>query len=175
RGLRRLRRDGRLGGNRRLGRRGRRGRRAKALRQRRPRGKRQNDPGNRDDSHQSALPSPATLRYRYGGISTSRRPEFCRFRDSIGSKSLQHLRKTEYIGLMTKLLDQALEAVRDLPPDVQDDIARIVLELAGSGDAQPVPLSDDERAAIANSKAAAARGEFASDEQVRSIWVKHGL
>ena len=81
----------------------------------------------------------------------------------------------QYIGLMTKLLDQALKAVRDLPPDVQDDIARIVLELAGSGDAQPVPLSDDERAAIANSKAAAARGEFASDEQVRSIWAKHGL
>jgi hypothetical protein len=76
---------------------------------------------------------------------------------------------------MTKLLDQALEAVRDLPPDVQDDIARIVLELAGGGDAQPMPLSDDERAAIANSKAAAARGEFASDEQVRSIWAKHGL
>jgi hypothetical protein len=76
---------------------------------------------------------------------------------------------------MTKLLDQALEAVRDLPPDVQDDIARIVLELAGSGDAQPVTLSDDERAAIANSKAAAACGEFASDEQVRSVWAKHGL
>jgi hypothetical protein len=76
---------------------------------------------------------------------------------------------------MTKLLDQALEAVRDLPPDVQDDIARIVLQLAGDGDAQPVPLSDDERAAITNSKAAAALGEFASDEQVRSIWAKHGL
>jgi hypothetical protein len=74
---------------------------------------------------------------------------------------------------MTKLLDQALEAVRDLPPDVQDDIARIVLELAGSGDAQPVPLSDNERTAIANSKAAAGRGEFATDEQVRSVWVKH--
>jgi hypothetical protein len=76
---------------------------------------------------------------------------------------------------MTKLLDQALEALRDLPPDVQDDIARIVLELAGGGDVQPVPISDDERAAIANSKAAAARGEFASDEQVRSVWAKHGL
>ena len=76
---------------------------------------------------------------------------------------------------MTKLLDQAVEALRDLPPDVQDDIARIVLELAGRGDTLPVPLSDDERAAIANSKAAAARGEFASDEQVRSVWAKHGL
>jgi hypothetical protein len=28
---------------------------------------------------------------------------------------------------MTKLLDHALEATRSLPPDVQDDIARVVL------------------------------------------------
>jgi len=76
---------------------------------------------------------------------------------------------------MTKLLDQALEAVRDLPPDVQDDIARIVLELASGGDGPSVALSADERAAIANSKAAAGRGEFATDEEVRSVWTKHGL
>src|SRR5258708_14023639 len=156
----------RFGGNGRLGRRN-------ALRQRRPRGKRQNDPGNRDDPHQFA--SPAPLPYWYGGNSTSCRSEFCRVGDSIGSKSFHHLPKTEYIGSMTKLLDQALEAVRDLPPDVQDDIARIVLELAGSGDALPVQLSDDERAAIAHSKTASARSEFASDQQVRSVWAKHGL
>jgi hypothetical protein len=39
----------------------------------------------------------------------------------------------------------------------------------------PVALSTDERVAIAASKAAAARGEFAADEQVRAIWAKHGL
>jgi hypothetical protein len=76
---------------------------------------------------------------------------------------------------MTKLLDQALEAVRDLPPEVQDDIARIVLELAGSGDDVTVVLSADERAALAASKAAASRGEFATDEEVRALWAKHGL
>jgi hypothetical protein len=75
---------------------------------------------------------------------------------------------------MTKLLDQALEAVRVLPPDAQDDIARLVLQLARD-DAEPVALSPDERAAISASKAAAARGEFATDEQVRAIWAKHGL
>jgi hypothetical protein len=85
------------------------------------------------------------------------------------------LAKTGYISIMTKLLEQALRVVRDLPPDMQDDIARILLELAGSDDAVLVPLSTDERAAIAKSKAAAARGEFASDEQVRSVWDKHGL
>ncbi len=76
---------------------------------------------------------------------------------------------------MSKLLDQALEAVRGLPPDAQDDIARVVLQLAGSDESTVVALSPEERAAIAASKAAAARGEFATDEQVRSAWAKHGL
>ena len=76
---------------------------------------------------------------------------------------------------MTKLLDRALEAARSLPPAAQDDIARIVLRLAGADDETPVPLTPEEEAAIAVSKAAAARGEFATDEQVRSAWAKHGL
>jgi hypothetical protein len=74
---------------------------------------------------------------------------------------------------MTKLLDRALEAVRALPPDAQDGIARIVLQLAGSEEV--VALSPEDRAAIARSRAAAARGEFATDEQVRSVWAKRGL
>jgi hypothetical protein len=76
---------------------------------------------------------------------------------------------------MTKLLDQALEAVRVLSPDEQDDIARIILQLAGNVDAAPVALSPEERAAIAASKAAAARGEFATDDEVRAVWAKHQL
>ena len=36
-------------------------------------------------------------------------------------------------------------------------------------------LTADERAAINRSKAAAARDEFATDEQVRAVWAKHGL
>jgi hypothetical protein len=76
---------------------------------------------------------------------------------------------------MTKLLDHAMQAVRNLPASEQNDIARIILQLAGSGDATPVSLSVEERAAIARSKAAAANGEFAADEQVRAVWVKHRL
>ncbi len=76
---------------------------------------------------------------------------------------------------MTKLLDDALEAARNLPPDDQDSIARVVLRLTGVDDEPPVALSTDERAAISASKAAAARGEFATDEQVRAAWAKHGL
>jgi hypothetical protein len=74
---------------------------------------------------------------------------------------------------VTKLLDQALEAVRQLPPDDQDDIARIMMQIAHSD--QPAPLSLEEREAIARSEAAAARAVFASDEQVRAVWHKHGL
>jgi hypothetical protein len=76
---------------------------------------------------------------------------------------------------MTKLLDEAVEAVRRLPSDDQDDIARAIIQLAGSGLAAPVVLSPEEREAIARSKVAASRSEFATDEQVRAVWAKHGL
>jgi hypothetical protein len=76
---------------------------------------------------------------------------------------------------MTKLLDQALAVARTLSPDAQDDIARVVLQLTGADDEAPVPLTLDEQAAIARSKTAAARGEFATDDQVRAVWSKHGL
>ncbi len=47
--------------------------------------------------------------------------------------------------------------------------------LTGADDEPPVPLTPDEHAAITASNAAAARGEFATDEQVRAVWAKHGL
>jgi hypothetical protein len=70
---------------------------------------------------------------------------------------------------MTKLLDQALEAVRLLPPANQNEIARVIMRLLG-GPARPVALSPDEREALACSKAAAARGEFVTDGQIRAVW-----
>jgi hypothetical protein len=77
---------------------------------------------------------------------------------------------------MTRLLDQAFEAAHILPPDAQDEIARVILLLSGAdSDAPSITLSPDEQAAIAASKTAAARGEFATQEQVRSVWAKHGL
>ena len=76
---------------------------------------------------------------------------------------------------MTKLLDDAPAAVRNLSPAERDQIARAMLRLTGTDGEPPVALSADERAVIAASKAAAARGEFASDEQVRATWAKHDL
>jgi len=76
---------------------------------------------------------------------------------------------------MTQLLGQALAAVRSLPPDAQDDIARVILRLIDGDYEPPLTLTADEKAAIAASKAAAARGEFARDEEVRAVWAKHRL
>jgi hypothetical protein len=76
---------------------------------------------------------------------------------------------------MTELLERAVEAARVLSPQVQDEIARLVLQLAGGDDQPSVELSPDERAAIERSKAAAARGEFATDADIHRVWAKHRL
>ena len=75
---------------------------------------------------------------------------------------------------MTELLDRAVHKARALAPDLQDDIARMVLLYAGE-DVPAVDLTADEEAAITRSREAAARGEFASDEHIGGIWAKHGL
>ena len=75
---------------------------------------------------------------------------------------------------MTRLLEQAIAAVRVLPDDVQDDLARMLLQFAGVE--QPLyELTPEEAADIDASMAEAERGEFATDEEVRSLWAKHGL
>jgi hypothetical protein len=75
---------------------------------------------------------------------------------------------------MTKLLEQGVETVRGLPAEMQDDLARILLQLAGK-DLPVLQLSAEEEASLEVSLAQAERGEFATDEQVRAIWAKHGL
>jgi hypothetical protein len=76
---------------------------------------------------------------------------------------------------MTDLLDRAVEAVRRLSPEAQDDIARLVLRLAAADDEPLVELAPEEREAVEASKAAARRGEFATEAEIRAVWAKHGL
>ncbi|MBS9478627.1 hypothetical protein [Ancylobacter radicis] len=75
---------------------------------------------------------------------------------------------------MTTLFDKAIAAARALPDQMQDDIARALLALAEEQGAS-VPLTSSERAAVERSRAAAARGDFASDDEVRAAWAMHGL
>lgn len=75
---------------------------------------------------------------------------------------------------MTVLLDQAIASVRDLPDEAQDALARMLLEFAGH-DQAVIELTEEEAASFDESLAQADRGEFASDDEVRAIWAKHGL
>jgi hypothetical protein len=77
-----------------------------------------------------------------------------------------------YFQTMTKLLEQAIAAVRRLPPERQDEIALSILAFATD---EVYVLTLEERAIIDETDAEVARGEFASDEDVRATWAKYGL
>ncbi len=74
---------------------------------------------------------------------------------------------------MTELLDRAIAAARRLSPEAQDDIVRSVLFLAGE-ESEPVALDAEEQAAVELGRAAAARGDFATDAEVESLLAEHG-
>jgi hypothetical protein len=66
---------------------------------------------------------------------------------------------------MTKLLEQALEAVRRLPAETQDEIARAMLTLASDG-GEPEPVDPAHLPDVLESLAQARRGQFATDSEV---------
>ncbi|MBR1210166.1 hypothetical protein [Bradyrhizobium sp. JYMT SZCCT0180] len=75
---------------------------------------------------------------------------------------------------MTKLLERAVDSIRALPAEVQDELALLLLQVAG--EEQPIiRLTSEERADIADADAEIARGEFATDEQIRSLLAKRPL
>lgn len=76
---------------------------------------------------------------------------------------------------MTELLEKAVAAARGLPPEMQDEMARVLLALAGD-ESQPIyQLTPEEEAAEDEADAAEARGDYATDAEVRAIWAKYGL
>ncbi|KQQ30730.1 hypothetical protein ASF53_18320 [Methylobacterium sp. Leaf123] len=75
---------------------------------------------------------------------------------------------------MSELFEQAIERVRALPQRTQDDVARLLLRLAG--DEGPVyPLTPEEDADLAMADEEIALGKLASDEQMRTLRAKLGL
>ena len=57
---------------------------------------------------------------------------------------------------------------------MQDEVARLLLQFIG--EEQPViQLTPEEVASFAESRAQAARREFATDQQVRAVWATYGL
>jgi len=70
---------------------------------------------------------------------------------------------------MTKLLEQALEAVARLPAETQDEIARAMLRLAAS-DGEPEEIDPAHLPAVLEGLAQAKRREFASDAEVKAAF-----
>jgi hypothetical protein len=71
---------------------------------------------------------------------------------------------------MTKLLEQALEAVRLLPAESQDEIARAMLVLAAGDQREPEPIDPAHLADVLESLAQAKRREFATDQEVEAAF-----
>jgi predicted transcriptional regulator len=75
---------------------------------------------------------------------------------------------------MTKMLEEAIKKVRELPEADQDEAAEMLLSVA-SKKREPVQLRDDTRAAIREGRAQARRGDFVSDEDMAAFFKRHGV
>ncbi|MCJ2089838.1 hypothetical protein MKK88_28190 [Methylobacterium sp. E-005] len=75
---------------------------------------------------------------------------------------------------MTDLLDRAMKTARALPPEMQDEIARLVLAYAGRDEAV-IELTADEIADLVEAQAERMRGDFATEAEVEAVLSKYRL
>ncbi|WP_423856284.1 hypothetical protein [Xaviernesmea oryzae] len=76
---------------------------------------------------------------------------------------------------MTKLLDRAIEAAKELPAEMQDEIAGILLRLIGDDGGEVYQLTPEEEADLDEADREIERGEIATEEEVRAMWARYGL
>jgi len=75
---------------------------------------------------------------------------------------------------MSKMLEEAIKKVRELPEADQDEAAEMLLSVA-SRSAQPVVLDDATRAAVEEGREQARRGEFVSEKDMAAFFRRHGV
>jgi predicted transcriptional regulator len=75
---------------------------------------------------------------------------------------------------MTKLLDDAIKKVRELPEAKQDEAAEMLLAIASKHNERP-RLNDKTRAAVQEGREQAHRGEFVSPEEMTAFFKRHGV
>lgn len=73
---------------------------------------------------------------------------------------------------MTDILERAVEAMRQMPPDTRDSMAQAILTLAG-GD-RVLDIADEHLAYVLEGLAQLERGEFATDEEVAEAFRSFG-
>jgi predicted transcriptional regulator len=75
---------------------------------------------------------------------------------------------------MIKVLEDAIDKVRQLPADRQAYVAEVLEQIAAAGsDLFIVP--EEHRAAVHEGLEQAERGEFVSDDEMAALWTKCGL
>jgi DNA-binding transcriptional regulator YdaS (Cro superfamily) len=74
---------------------------------------------------------------------------------------------------MSKLLDQALDAVRAQPPEIQDDIARAMLALVGNEE-EPEDIDPEHLPAVLEGLNQMKRGQVATPAQIEAAFKRFG-
>lgn len=75
---------------------------------------------------------------------------------------------------MSNLMDEAIEALRHVRSDEQDEVARAVMQVVHARPSVGVYVPDaEEDAEMAESEFQAERREFATDEEVRAVWATY--
>jgi len=75
---------------------------------------------------------------------------------------------------MTKMLEEAIAKVRNLPEAEQDEAAAMLLSVA-SKHADMVELDYETRAAIHEGREQAREGRFVSDKDMAAFFRRHGV
>jgi predicted transcriptional regulator len=75
---------------------------------------------------------------------------------------------------MTKLLDDAIKKVRELPESDQDEAAEMLLAVASKHN-ERVRLDEETRAAVQEGRDQARRGEFVSQKDMTAFFKRHGV
>jgi hypothetical protein len=77
------------------------------------------------------------------------------------------------IRTMTKTMKEAIEALRELPEERQEMVARAILNYTSHDGGEVYPLSDEEREAVRVGITQADRGEFVSDGDLQAFRNRH--
>ena len=75
---------------------------------------------------------------------------------------------------MTKMLEQAVEKVRELPNSVQDEAGEMLFSIAARQRGL-IALDEETRSAVRAGRAQARRGEFASDDEMAAFFAQHAV
>jgi predicted transcriptional regulator len=79
-----------------------------------------------------------------------------------------------YTAHMSKLLEEAINKVRELPEAEQDEAAEMLMSVA-SKKGGPIELDDETRAAVREGREQARRGEFVSEKDMTAFFKRHGV